>query len=206
MTKHDLPDDARDLLTAWFGELDREGLADDAHVERWWKKDPAFDAELRERFGALNAEAREGGLRAWLKTPRGTLAYVILLDQVSRNIHRDTPEMYTADARALEVAKAALADGATEAALAVHERVFLYMPLMHSEAVADQRACVACFERLAGSLDGWAKASIEANLQFARAHRDIVERFGRFPHRNDILGRETTAEEREFLKQPGSSF
>lgn len=181
------------LLSFWFGPLDAAGRADDAHRERWFRKDPGFDAALRERFGALHAEVAAGAHERWLATPRGRLAHVIALDQLSRNLHRDTPRAFENDARALAVALEGLEHG-VDRVLGPDERSFLYMPLMHSEDLAVQERCVALF------------ADSPENLSFAEAHRDIVRRFGRFPHRNAVLGRASTPEEQEFLRGPGSSF
>ncbi len=172
-----------DVLTFWF--------ADEA---RWWKKDPAFDAEITRRFGALHAAIERGEHEAWLGTARGALAYVIVLDQFSRNMFRGDPRAFASDARARAAAKTALEKGFDQE-LTKHERSFLYMPLMHSEELVDQDQCVELF-----------RSENPGQLDYAVRHRDIVARFGRFPHRNAILGRASTPEETEFLKQPGSSF
>ncbi len=172
-----------DVLSFWF-----------ADPARWWKKDPAFDAEVRDRFGALH-DAIDGGEREeWLATARGALAYVIVLDQLSRNIYRGTARMFASDPRARTATRRALdrGDGST---LFAEERTFLYMPLMHSEDLTDQDRSVALFA-----------SAPTGQLRFAEQHRDIIRRFGRFPHRNELLGRASTPEELEFLKQPGSSF
>ncbi|MAQ14921.1 MAG: hypothetical protein CMN30_09010 [Sandaracinus sp.] len=188
-----------ELLDFWLGPLDAEGFSDAAHQQRWFQKSDDFDRELEERFGALHRAAAAGELDEWRKTPRGRLALIVLLDQLSRNLHRDTPGMFAQDPEALALAKEALALG-DEATLAPQERYFLYMPFMHSEDPSDQEKCVALFEA--------AQARYPGNFdpKWAVAHRDIVVRFGRFPHRNAILGRESTAEERAFLEEPGSSF
>lgn len=167
-------------------------LADPA---RWWTKDPAFDAEVRDRFGAVHAAIERREHEAWLETPRGAEAYVIALDQFSRNMFRDTPRMFASDAQALAAARTAVARGFDQA-LPPTERTWLYMPFMHSEDLADQDHCVALFQGVAAP----------ENLRFAEAHRDIIRRFGRFPHRNAILGRASTPEELAFLREPGSSF
>lgn len=194
------------VLDHWFGTLDGDGLADGAHTGSWWKKDPAFDAALRDRFEATLHAVLAGERAAWLATPRGRLAAIITLDQFSRNLYRDTPRMYAADAQALSLTLDGLAAGDHEALLA-DEQAFMVMPLMHSETLAHQERSVALFEAMvdAAPSDG-ARAKLTNNLRFAIAHRDIVLRFGRFPHRNAILGRESTAEEQAFLTQPGSSF
>jgi uncharacterized protein (DUF924 family) len=172
-----------DVLTFWF-----------ADKGRWWKKDPTFDAEIRDRFRTLHDAIERDEREDWLETPRGALAYVIVLDQFSRNMFRGSARMFASDARALAAARRAL-DGDIGRCLSRDERMFLYMPLMHSEDIVDQDRCVGLF---ASELEEW--------VRHAEAHRDIVRRFGRFPHRNALLGRLSTSEELEFLRQPGASF
>jgi uncharacterized protein (DUF924 family) len=178
-----MPPSIDDVLAFWF--------ADSA---RWWKHDPAFDAEVRERFLALHGAVDGGEREDWLETARGALAYVIVLDQLSRNMFRGTARMFASDPRARAAARMAVGRG-DDRALSEDERTFLYMPFMHSEDVADQDRCVA----LCASASSDARSSAER-------HRDIVRRFGRFPHRNALLGRPSTPEELAFLEQPGSSF
>ncbi len=189
-----------DVLAFWLGPLDADGLADEVHRARWWRSDPDFDAELRARFGALHAEVAAGDHASWLTAPRGRLATVIVFDQLSRNLFRGTAGMYAHDARAVALTKEALEGGDADV-LGLHERMFLAMPLMHAEALDDQERCIEEMRALARR-----NPAFEANVDFAIRHRDVVARFGRFPHRNAILGRESSEEEREFLKQPGSSF
>ena len=172
-----------DVLGFWFED-----------PSRWWKKDPAFDAEVRAKFEALHDAIDRGAHESWLNTARGALAYVVVLDQFSRNMFRGTARMFASDERALAAARRAL-DRGDARALAESERTFLAMPFMHSEDLVDQDRSVAFFA-----------AGPEDNRKFADQHREIVRRFGRFPHRNAILGRTSTAEEIEFLRQPGSSF
>lgn len=194
-----------EILALWFGALDARGRADDAHASRWWTKDEAFDAELRERFGALHEAIVRGEREAWLETPRGRLAYVIVLDQLSRNMFRGTARMFAADARALEVAVEGIGRG-EDRQLALAERAFLYMPLEHSEALADQERCVALFRAWRDEVPEADRAYVENLVDYAERHLVIVRRFGRFPHRNALLGRASTPEELAFLKEPGSSF
>ncbi len=196
---------ATDILYFWFGDLDADGMADEAHSSQWWQKSEAFDTLIRERFARLHDRAVLGHLDHWTHTPDGRLAFVILLDQFSRNMFRDTPQMYAADPLALTVAKEGI-EQRVDIQLPFHHRVFLYMPLMHAENLETQNRCVELFERLAEQSRGRAAEAARGNLDFAIAHRDIVARFGRFPHRNEILGRESTPEEKAFLEQPGSSF
>jgi uncharacterized protein (DUF924 family) len=182
-----------DVLTFWFGALDETGRSDQAHMARWWKKDPAFDQELRDRFGALHAAITRGEHADWIESARGRLATILVLDQFSRNMFRGAPGMFASDARALELTVDGL-DRGMDQELTPAERQFFYMPLMHSEDLAAQERCVELF------------ATFAENQKFAVQHRDIVKRFGRFPHRNEILGRTSTPEEIAFLTQPGSSF
>jgi uncharacterized protein (DUF924 family) len=177
------PGSIDDVLTFWFSD-----------PARWWKKDPAFDAEVRDRFLTLNEAIERGEHEDWLGTPRGILAYVVVLDQFSRNLFRGSARSFACDARALAAARVAI-DRGFDRVLSFEERSFLYMPFMHSERIADQDRCVQLFT-----------SEAKESLSFAERHRDIIRRFGRFPHRNALLGRSSTPEELEFLKQPGSSF
>ena len=199
MAEHD------DVLGYWFGDLSADGRADAPHAQRWWKKDPDVDAEVRERFGALHEAIAGGRHEAWLAGARGALAYVIVLDQFSRNMFRDTSRMFAHDAQALRAALSGI-DRGFDRQLAFDERGFLYMPLMHSEELPLQNRCVALFEAFRDELGGTRREQAAGSVDYARRHRDIVARFGRFPHRNGILGRTSTAEELEFLTQPGSGF
>ena len=193
--------DPEDVLSFWFGELDESGAPSEARRARWWKKSPELDAEIRERFEPVRDALCAGELEGWRETRRGRLAYVILLDQLSRNMYRDTPRMYEEDERAVEAALEAIEAGDPER-LRYHERWFLYMPLMHAEDLKHQERCVALFAELGERFPEHG----DGGHGYAVRHRDIVARFGRFPHRNEILGRESTDEERAFLEEPGSSF
>ena len=168
--------------------------------EVWFEgKNPLFDAEVRARLGAAHERAVAGAIGNWQNTPRGALALVILLDQVPRNIFRGTPRAFASDAQARETARAAIARS-HDRALLPNERLFLYLPFEHSEDLADQERAIALVASLAAFPD-------TANtIAAARRHRDIVARFGRFPHRNEALGRASTTEELAFLKEPNSSF
>lgn len=203
-------DSAEEILGFWLGDLAGPYDFDEKAAPRWFLKDPAFDDEVRRRFGALLEDAERGQLEEGSASARQRLAHIILLDQFSRNAYRDSARMYAGDAIALGLVKDALA-GDVEPALGVVERMFLYMPLMHSEVLADQRECVRRFGELSAALPDDVREAplgkmISQALHFAKLHEDIVERFGRFPHRNALLGRDSTSEEREFLTQPGSSF
>lgn len=199
------PDNAEALLSLWFGPPGPDGRADDAHRRRWFVKDEAFDAELRERFLADHAAIVARRREDWLATPRGRLAYVIVLDQLSRNMFRGTAGMFAHDAQARAAAIAGI-DRGDDAHLHPDARGFLYMPLMHSEQLADQDRCVALYTALRDAAEPAHRAGAESSLKFAVMHRDIIARFGRFPHRNALLGRASTPGEEAFLKEPGSSF
>lgn len=194
-----------EVLSFWIGPLNAHGQADAAQRERWWKKDSAFDEEIRSRFLETHRSLHAGKHQDWLKDARGTVAYVIVLDQLSRNMFRDTPAMFASDELALSAARAAVKQS-MDRELRGDERTFLYMPFMHAEDLAMQEQCVQLFEQFRDGSDEPLRSALDGNLKFAIQHRDIVARFGRFPHRNEILGRPSSAQEREFLTQPGSSF
>jgi uncharacterized protein (DUF924 family) len=176
----------QDILSFWFEEI---------RPAQWWQVDADFDRLVRERFGALHAQARRCELFPWRATPDGRLAEVIVLDQFARNIHRGTPLAFAADPLALGLAQEAVAVG-DDLKLPVDRRAFLYMPYMHSESAAIHAVAEPLMKARAP----------QGTYDFELRHKAIVDRFGRYPHRNAILGRESTAEEIEFLKQPGSSF
>jgi uncharacterized protein (DUF924 family) len=165
----------------------------------WFRKDDAFDAGIRERFGVALAAGIAGAFGNWCNEPRGCLARVVLLDQFTRNAFRGTPDAFAGDPGALATAEDAI-ERRFDRALAPRERWFLYMPFEHSESLAQQDRGVALFEELA------AQTGLDEPLPWALRHRDVIRRFGRFPHRNDILGRASTPEEVAFLKEPGSRF
>jgi uncharacterized protein (DUF924 family) len=195
MTEALSPDD---VLSFWLGDASKPR-------EEWFRKSEPLDEVIRSRFGPSIAPAAHGALEAWKATPRGRLALVILLEQFSRNALRDTPGAFAQDPRALELALEGI-DAGEDVSLMPLERAFLYMPLMHAEDRAAQARGVALFEKLAADAPPSLAEYLRSSLGFARAHRDIVDRFGRFPHRNAVLGRATTPDEAEFLKQKGSAF
>ena len=194
-----MSDEARQraLLAFWFGAPGSP--VHDAPRGIWFERNDDFDAALRARFLADHQRACNGGCDDWAETADGALALVLLLDQLSRNLHRGRPESFASDAKAREVARAALARG-FERAVAPVRCIFFYLPLMHSEALADQEACIALLALLPTG------AQRDGSLASAQRHRDIIARFGRFPHRNLVLGRASTAEEAAFLAEPNSSF
>jgi uncharacterized protein (DUF924 family) len=173
-----------EVVTFWLGQNEKV----------WFSADPAFDAEVLSRFAELVERAKSGALDHWADTAEGALALVILLDQMTRNIYRDSPEMFAADGKALAVAELAIGRGFDQE-LPKSKRRWLYMPFMHSEDLADQERSVDLFTR----------SEISESVPFAVDHADIIRRFGRFPHRNAILGRQTTPEEAAFLAGGGFS-
>ena len=193
------------ILEFWFGDVDELGRSDALHSRRWFMKDDAFDRDIAERFAGTFADVRAGKREQWLDDPRGRLAYVIVLDQFARNMFRGTARMFEGDKQAQAAAVEGVARG-DDALLGVNERSFLYMPFMHSEDLDMQDRAVALFTALAASAPAELRGGLAAAVQYAEKHRDIVARYGRFPHRNAALARDSTPAEIEFLKQPGSGF
>ena len=186
------------VLDFWFG---RPGEPDHLRPrEQWFRKDPAFDAQIAQRFGPLLAEALRGGLAHWAAPPRSALAQIVVLDQFTRNAHRGSATMFAGDALALAAARA-LVDSGAERTLPGVMRQFAYLPFEHAEDRAEQQRAMALFTQLEAD-----EPALAGLLEWARKHQEIIERFGRFPHRNALLGRASTPEEAEFLKQPGSAF
>ncbi len=175
-----------DVINFWFHEID---------PAQHWKKDLGFDQLIADRFAELHRQATLCELFEWRASPQGRLAEIIVLDQFSRNMYRDTSLSFAYDPQALALAQEAVAVGADDE-LSTIERTFLYMPYMHSESLKVHEVAVKLF----------AKNGVENNLNFEMLHKKIIEQFGRYPHRNAILGRESRPEEIAFLKQPDSSF
>lgn len=195
------------ILEYWFGGLTKGEAPPAGVVGRWWGKSKETDDCIRSNFGALLDEAAEGKLDSWQDTPRGALALIILLDQFSRNIFRDDPGAFSQDGQALETAVKGIEKGFDKGLHPVM-RVFFYMPFMHSEDTRMQERSLELFRRLEKEFASPSAlaAMLSGNRDYAEKHYEIVKRFGRYPHRNRILGRESTPEEIEFLKGPGSSF
>ena len=192
-----MPSEAEEVLFFWFGSEGEPGYGE--FRDAWFRKDPAFDEKVRERFGSLYERAAAGELDGWRENAESCLALVICLDQFPRNMFRGEGRTHAADGKALETARYAV-EHALDRELPPLQRMFVYMPFMHSENLEDQRRSVELFERLAE------KPGAPDVTSYAVGHKEIIERFGRFPHRNEILGRETTPEETQFLKGPNSSF
>ncbi len=176
----------QEVIDFWFAEIDQS---------KWWTKDEAFDALIRSRFSDLHSRAIKGELFAWRDTGLGALAEIIVLDQFSRNMYRDTPKSFAYDLASLTLAQSAISRG-YDFELDREKRLFMYLPFMHSESLMIHDKAVALFTSL-GS---------ESSLDFEHQHKNILEKYGRYPHRNKILGRVSSQEEVEFLAQPGSGF
>jgi uncharacterized protein (DUF924 family) len=189
---------AQAVLDFWFGPPD-----DPLHRaprDKWFVKDPAFDAECGRLFGALIEQALAGGLAHWGVTPHEALAQIVVLDQLTRNVFRGSARAFAGDARALAAARTLVAGGGDRQLTGV-QRQFAYLPFEHAEDLSMQREALRLFAQLERD-----EPALAGLLQWAQRHHDIVERFGRFPHRNAALGRASTAEELAFLQQPGSGF
>jgi len=176
----------QDILTFWFNDIDES---------KWWVKDTELDKTIINKFSAIHAAAIKGELFQWRLTPKGRLAEIIVLDQFSRNMFRDSAQAFAYDPVALVLAQEAINAGA-DTHLTTSEAIFLYLPFMHSESLKIHERAIVLFNR----------AGMENSLDFELKHKMIIERFGRYPHRNKALGRVSTTEEIEFLKQPGSAF
>ncbi len=174
------------VIQFWFQQLS---------PKQWWVKDAGLDKEIEQRFHSVHQAASRGELYTWRDSAAGRLAEIIVLDQFSRNIHRDTPGAFAHDTLALVLAQEAIRSGAHVMLPSAH-KAFLYMPFMHSESALIHQRAVELFS----------ESGLEGNLNFELKHKAIIDRYGRYPHRNAILGRVSTPEELEFLKSPGSSF
>ncbi|WP_323931020.1 DUF924 family protein [Aeromonas veronii] len=194
------------LLDFWFGDEADDVLLATRQAPLWWGKSSETDALLASRFGEQAEAAAKGSLAHWADAPSGRLALILLLDQLPRNIHRNTPAAFAQDPLARDLCLKGLSIGADKS-LSPLERVFFYLPLEHAESREQQVRSVSLFEALAAEQAGTpAQATFAGFADFARRHQVIIERFGRFPHRNDILGRTSTPEEATFLQQLGSGF
>lgn len=193
-----------DILDFWFGDIGG-GFDVQPQTKRWYGGGAELDKDICDRFGSWLATAIDGKLSSWNESAEGALALIILLDQFSRNIHRGSARAFAADAMARETLQLLLNDG-IEAELTIVQRSFLYMPLEHSESLEDQNRSVALFEQLLSDAPAAGKAHAQNCLDFAVHHREIIQRFGRFPHRNQVLGRAPTPEEQSYLDGGGARF
>ncbi|WP_303977535.1 DUF924 family protein [Dongia mobilis] len=188
--------DPRSVIDFWYAPRARA---------LWFEKDKAFDEEIRARFGTAVHAAQMGELDGWAETQMGALALLILLDQMARNIHRGSAKAFLGDGRALAIAKAAIARD-SDKGLPFDQRRFFYLPFEHAEDMVSQDRSIDLFTRLYAETQGADRENAEVQLDYAHRHRDIIRRFGRYPHRNEALGRPSTDDEIAFLKTPGSSF
>jgi uncharacterized protein (DUF924 family) len=187
----------REVLGFWFAD------GPDQFRMAWFRRDDSFDAEIRDRFGALLEETRRGTHDGWAASPEGALALAILLDQFPRNLFRGSADAFACDEQARLLARQAVLRDRHDLALTPTQRTFLYLPFEHSEAMADQDLSVTLFE---GLRDHPAHAKPGGVIDYAWRHRAVIARFGRFPHRNAVLGRESTSAEAAYLAQPGAGF
>ena len=195
---------AESLHACWFG-----GEADESAADRqstlWWSKSAKLDAELAARFTPMVEAARAGALDQWAETAQGALAFILLTDQLPRNIYRGAPAAFASD----PMARAVTVDGierSTDRQLTPIERTFFYLPLEHAESLADQERSVSLYTQLSREAPASQGERYRNYLDYALRHRRVIERFGRFPHRNAIIGRQSTLEELAYLQEPGSSF
>ncbi|MGJ3253440.1 MAG: DUF924 family protein [Elainellaceae cyanobacterium] len=191
---------ASDVLEFWFGKPSSEDAEYEQRRKLWFRKRETVDQEIQKRFGATYDRAASGQLDDWKKSPAGCLALVIVLDQFPRNMFRNDPKAFATDEKALAISQWAIARHFDQDLTPIR-RLFLYLPFEHSEQLTHQNQSVEYFARLLDEAP-----ELSDTYSYAIRHRQVIERFGRFPHRNSILGRDSTPEEREFLKQPGSSF
>ena len=189
--------DFREVLDFWFGPAGSPEYG--RSREAWFKKSEAFDDAIRARFLDLYLQAADGGMQAWRAAPDSLLALILVLDQFPRNLFRGTSRAFATDAQALAAAQLAVAQGFDRTLVPV-QRWFVYLPFEHAEVLDLQRQCLVLFEDLRSDPDS------TGTIDYARRHFEIIARFGRFPHRNAVLGRVSTPEEVEFLRQPGSGF
>lgn len=199
-------DEIEGLLEFWLGVSGPDGAIDPAKRKMWFGSGARHDADIRERFGALHERACRNELHSsWSTTARGQLALIVLLDQFSRHVHRKTAQAFAQDPAAQQLTLAGI-DLGSDLLLTPAQRTFFYLPLEHAEDRALQARSVQCYERLATAVaEEWRK-DYESFLDYARRHHAVIERFGRFPHRNAVLGRLSTPDETAFLEQPRSSF
>ncbi len=194
-----------EILEFWFGPLQDEATLDTSRMQMWFQGGPELDQRIRERFGALHDEAARGEHDAWAATPFGRLGLVVVLDQFSRHLHRDSGQAFEQDPKALQLVLEGLDLGHDRLVWPIH-RAFFYLPLEHSEDPEMQALSVALYEQLAQDAPASLSELFAGFLDYARRHKVVVDRFGRFPHRNAALGRASTAEEEAFLASPQAPF
>lgn len=194
---------AQQVLDFWFGELDSDGFCATNRHKLWFGG--KADADIQRRFGEGLEQALAGRLTGWSQQPSSLMALITLLDQFTRNHYRGRPEAFSGDALAQQLVNKAIAEG-VDRELPASWRIMFYLPLEHAESLVDQNLCVAMYEQLLAVTPMSRQAEVEASLNWARRHRDIVARFGRFPHRNRVLQRQSSAEEIAWLADGGDRF
>ena len=192
------------VIDFWFGKL-TDGFSDAAHRTRWYAFDEAFDRLIEDQYSSALRAARGGELNSWLDDPHGQLAFIVLTDQFSRQIHRGTAQAFATDALALSAAREGITRG-TDRELEFNHRAFFYMPFEHSEVLLDQHTGVGLFAQLRDETPPPHRQHSGVSLRHAQQHREIIQRFGRFPHRNALLDRTSTEAEVDFLAQASGSF
>lgn len=193
------------VLSYWFGTLDSTGFASESMKKKWWQGSDETDIEITHQFGESVQSALKQSLEHWRSTAKGQLALIILLDQFTRNIFRGTERAFSGDALALDVCKQGLSEK-KDLELATEERVFFYMPLEHSEDIEDQNLCIRLLHGVKKSCNEQNHAALDNYISFAESHKDIIAKFGRFPHRNDALKRTNTVEEQAYLNGDHTRF
>ena len=193
------------ILTFWFGESCRSLEEIEARVERWFSSNPVVDEEIRARFGDLPGRAIGGEFDHWRETPRSTVALLIVLDQFPRNLHRGDARSFVYDAQAVAVAREWIR-AAGDSEVAPIEAIFGYLPFEHAESVEVQERSVALLSALADRVEEALRNQFESFTRYAERHRDVIRRFGRFPHRNAVLGRASTPDEVRYLEDGGDTF
>jgi uncharacterized protein (DUF924 family) len=193
------------ILSFWFMEQQLSAPQIDGRMDTWFGEDPVFDEEIAKEFSGDVEKASEGNLDHWAHEPRGRLALILLLDQFRRNIYRNTPQAFEMDKAALKLCVEGAMDKKDKGLAPIH-RVFFYMPLQHAESRKVQAKSREIYRRLAEAVSPTYKETFETVAQFAELHADIVEQFGRFPHRNKMLNRENTAEEEKYLAGDSPDF
>ena len=192
------------VLKFWFG-VQEDGFPIENKSQLWFSGSAEADRIIQSRFGSYIEKALAGNMESWKSTPRGQLALIILLDQFTRSIYRKTPQAFSGDSLAREIAHENIKKGWNKD-LSFSERTFIYMPFMHSEELADQELCIELFNELKNEVPDNRKEQIKNSIYFAKDHRDIIARFGRFPHRNKTLRRESTPAERAYLEDGANSY
>jgi len=197
--------DINRVLEFWFADAEQDSLRVDSRMDRWFGNNAEFDEQILNEFGALTEQASAGQLDEWAKTPEGRLALIIMLDQFRRNIYRNSAEAFSHDKQALQLAIEGTMSG-DHKHLSPLQRLFFFMPLQHAESLKIQEKSVGIFNALAKVVPDTLTETFMTSAQFAELHRDIVAEFGRFPHRNAVLGRENTDEENDYLSADNPSF